>query len=164
MIIAIYVFNSGSISYSNIPVYQIELINKTLFNNLFFDILFNNIIVGLLILCLGFLTCGIYTIVVLFYNGFILGLYIENAFVLNISISYIIKLLALYAPLEIASFLILGSLSLKSWKILKQLFDEKILKLSNINGSIISIILPFLLIIIAAFLESKVIHLNYGIN
>lgn len=159
IIIAFCIINETTINLSNSTVNSQTLIWQKHTNNHLINIVLNNFLLGFSILLIGYLTLGIYTFISFIFNGLILGLYIEKALVLNISNIDIFYSLGFHAPLEITSFILLGCISLKSWNHIK---NWQIPKVSRI--SFISILIPFALLLLAAFVEYSVIHFRYGIN
>lgn len=149
---------NGNVNYSNDLL--IYLNNKkeiiTSFNNQsffvrFISLLSHNLYVCLLMLLGGYLTMGICSFLVLTYNGFIITSVLIHVFKYE-KIFYIISKL-MHAPFEIISLIWFCYLGLFGWDLqYNYIFKDRII-IKNIV-SLKKILIPFMFLVIAAFLEA----------
>ncbi|MDQ7039991.1 MAG: stage II sporulation protein M [Rhodothermus sp.] len=74
-----------------------------------------NLLVAFLTISGGLISGGLFTIMILLYNGFLLGIIIREAFNLGIKIHVLILALALHGPIEILAFSLAGSFGLRGF-------------------------------------------------
>jgi Stage II sporulation protein M len=131
---------------------NVNLIKLNYFDR-FIKIYSHNLSIGLLLFIGGFITGGFISLVILIYNGFISTSIIINAILAGKGIVYFIKNLLLHGFFEIASFIEFGSLGLYGfifWKLFIKSQPVNIRDLITIK----KIIIPFLLLLFAALIES----------
>ncbi len=117
----------------------------------FLDIFLNNLIVGLILSVFGFLSGGIITTVVLFWNGYILSIIYNTAF--NLLESKEIFYYSKHIPLEMIGLILLSSIGFRGFFFYKEVFLEKKLNLKIIPKSN-EFPLPILLLFIASIIET----------
>lgn len=117
----------------------------------FLDIFLNNLIVGLILSILGFLSGGLITIIVLFWNGYILSIIYNMAF--NLLDSKEIFYYSKHIPLEMIGLILLSSIGFKGFFFYKEVFLEKKINLKIIPKSS-EFALPILLLFIASIIET----------
>lgn len=127
---------------------DIKVIN-TGFN--FLDIFLNNLIVGLIISVFGFLSGGLITTVVLFWNGYILSIVYSMAF--NILEIQEILYYSKHIPLEFIALILLSSVGYKGFFFYKEAFIQKKLNL-NLIPKVNEFALPVSLLFIASIIET----------
>ncbi len=128
------------------------------FLDYFIKIFFTNIMVGVLILCfLSFVTGGVLAILVLTYNGFILGVLLFNLSI-NQELNTSIKILSLiHAPTEIYALLLFSSYSFNGFYFYSDIIGKdkiKTIYFPKAKG----LIVPTILIFISALIESTIIY------
>jgi len=128
------------------------------FLDYFIKIFFTNIMVGVLVLCcLSFVTGGLLAILVLAYNGFILGVLLFNLSI-NQELDTSIKILSLlHAPTEIYALLLFSSYSFNGFYFYSDIIKEDKIKAIHLPKAK-NLIVPTILIFISALIESAVIY------
>jgi len=118
---------------------------------LFLDIFLNNLLVGFLLSFLGFLTGGILSAIILFWNGYILGI-IYNAAFLIVPLSDIIYS-SKHVPVELYALITFATLGFQGFHFCKALLAEgKIYK--EYIPHMKKFILPVISLLIASILET----------
>lgn len=117
---------------------------------LFLDIFFNNIVLGIILSIFGYLSGGIVTITLLFYNGYLLGIFYK-AGVLLLS-SYEIFISSLHIPTEIFAFVLFSEFGLKGFKFYRTFLVKKQIEYSTFF-EFKKLIFPTVLLFISAFIE-----------
>lgn len=120
----------------------------------FFIIFLNNLSVGLLLSLGGYLSGGLLTVSVLFWNGFVLTEIILTSMTLEIGGYFILYSLIFHAPLEIYSFLLLSSIGMKGFRIIKKIILNKDLN-SMSFPKYKQFIPPLIILFISAIIESN---------
>jgi uncharacterized membrane protein SpoIIM required for sporulation len=119
---------------------------------IFCGIFFNNTLVGLLISLLGFLTGGFASIIILFWNGVIIGGLLKSHGIQDAAIPYFIY----HGIFEITALLGFGVVGLKGWDFYVNLFKNNEIKIQfHKNLFIYSLILLFISAIIETLLISS---------
>lgn len=129
----------------------INIIEK---DNSFIVIFTNNLIVGLLLSLGGYLSGGLLSIIILFWNGFFLSEIIQISIALAIEMDTILYSLIYHAPLEIYSFLLFSSVGIRGFYIVKDIYLNKnkgALSLPKIT----EFIPPTFILFISAIIESN---------
>lgn len=134
---------------------KIDLFDK-IDNYLFIRITINNLAVGFTIAILGYLSGGVASILIIFWNGVLFGILLFSGFQLNIPQIILIKNICFHGPIEIIGLCMFGAIGLKGSAIYKNIFFNKQITFNNLP-KFKEFIIPTLLIIIAAFIESKII-------
>ncbi len=117
----------------------------------FLDIFFNNLFVGAILSIFGFLSGGLATILVLFWNGYLLGI----VYVLALRILHIEDILyfSKHIPFEIIGLILFSKIGLKGF-----LFFKEVLLYKKVNRLMIpeinQFILPISLLFIASIIET----------
>jgi uncharacterized membrane protein SpoIIM required for sporulation len=117
----------------------------------FLDIFLNNLIVGLILSIFGFLSGGLITIIVLFWNGYILSIIFNLA--LNLLETIEILYYSKHIPIEIIGLILLSSIGFKGFLFYKEVFFQKKINLKIIPKSN-EFILPVSLLFIASIIET----------
>lgn len=117
----------------------------------FLDIFLNNLIVGLILSIFGFLSGGLVTIIVLFWNGYILSIIFNLA--LNLLETIEILYYSKHIPIEIIGLILLSSIGFKGFLFYKEVFFQKKINLKIIPKSN-EFILPVSLLFIASIIET----------
>lgn len=126
--------------------------SKTIDSDLnFFDIFINNLIVGLILSVFGFLSGGLITIVVLFWNGYILS--IIYGFATQLLNYQEILYYSKHIPLEFLAFILLSSIGFKGFLFYKKTYTQKKPDLERIP-KLKEFILPITLLFIASIIET----------
>lgn len=126
-----YYYSKPQISETNIENKRYEIsydemkIIDTGFN--FLDIFLNNLIVGFILSIFGFLSGGLITIIVLFWNGYILSIIFNLA--LNLLETKEILYYSKHIPIEIIGLILFSSIGFKGFLFYKDVFFQK-----KING------------------------------
>lgn len=129
----------------------INIIEK---DNSFFVIFTNNLIVGLLLSLGGYLSGGLLSIIILFWNGFFLSEITQTSIALAIEMDTVLYSLIYHAPLEIYSFLLFASIGIRGLYIVKDIFLNKNMEALSFP-KISEFILPTLILLISAIIESN---------
>lgn len=140
--------NTSEIKKYEITYDEMKIID-TGFN--FLDIFLNNLTVGIILSIFGFLSGGIVTIFVLFWNGYILSIIFNMAFNL-IEIKEILYY-SKHIPLEIIGLLLLSSIGLRGFNFYREAFFRKKINLNIIPKSN-EFVLPVILLFIASIIET----------
>lgn len=117
----------------------------------FLDIFFNNLLVGFTLSIFGFMSGGIITVVVLFWNGYILSIIYHLVYKIidYQEIIYYSK----HIPLEIIALIMFSSIGFRGFFFYKEAFLYKKLKLNEIP-KINEFPLPITLLFIASIIEA----------
>jgi uncharacterized membrane protein SpoIIM required for sporulation len=117
----------------------------------FLDIFVNNLVVGLILSVFGFLSGGIITTVVLFWNGYILSIVYNMAFKI-LEIQEILYYSKHILP-EIIALILLSSIGYKGFFFYKKVFLYKKIDL-NKNPKLKEFIFPIFILFIASIIET----------
>lgn len=120
-------------------------------NVLFIDIFFNNLFLCLMLSIIGYLSGGLLTIILLFWNGYILGIPIKAAS-LTLSLSDIL-LYSIHIPLELFSLFAFATFGLKGFYFYKNILSKQGIKLPSAKDFKI-LILASCTLFIAAIIET----------
>ncbi len=123
---------------------------------LFCKIFLNNILVGFVVSVVGYFTGGLLTGITFVWNGFILGITIEEALSHGISGPILIYSLSIHGPIELISFLYLGTIGFKGIYFYKHLLRNNLNDFKYQLPSIKLFIYPILGLLIAALIESSI--------
>nr|WP_315170238.1 stage II sporulation protein M [uncultured Flavobacterium sp.] len=118
---------------------------------LFVDIFINNIILCLIISILGFISGGILTIVLLFWNGYLLAIFLNAGFS-DLSL-YELMFLSKHIPLEIFSILLFAKFSFNGFFFYRSIIIEKKIKFIS-KREIINLIYPIILLFFSSIIET----------
>ncbi len=140
------VINSTSFSIDNLDLIGSEHEN-------FYSIFCNNLTVGALLAIGGYLSGGLLTVIILFWNGFLLTEIIQSALLLDISGSDIAYSLMLHGPLEIFAFLLFAKIGLEGWQFYKGILREQTIAFKNVT--LRGFLWPVTLLVLAALIESN---------
>ncbi|VFB13566.1 Integral membrane protein DUF95 [Bacteroides heparinolyticus] len=116
----------------------------------FCNIFFKNLLVGLSIAIIGFLTSGFAAIIILFWNGMMIGSFLKTYQISDSIIHYF----AYHGIFEITAFLCLGMFGLQGISFYVNLFRNNKYDLIFQKEQLIY---PFILLIIAGIIESLLI-------
>ena len=130
---------------------SIQIFNKS---HAFLEIFKNNLFVGLLISIGGYLSGGILSVIILFYNGYLLADLIQSALILEIPQTEIIYGLIYHAPIELLAFFLLGSFGFKGFNFYKTLFFRNQIR-HEWMSSVYALLIPTFLLALAASIESN---------
>lgn len=119
----------------------------------FCKILFKNLIVGVLISVFGYFTCGLFSIVILFWNGMLIGIIIKS----NPIDSSVIPYFVYHGFFEITAFLCFGLIGTKGFDFFVNLFKKNIIRF---DFSKTLFLFSIILLFIAAIIETLLI--SYG--
>ena len=114
------------------------------------DIFFNNIRVGLLISVAGFVSGGILTVLVLYWNGFLLADIFFSA--LSVIPTHAMFYCLKHAPLEIFAFTLFSIIGFRGFYFYKKILRKE----DNVNAMVpkpIEFLVPTFLLLIASFIE-----------
>lgn len=131
--------------------HEINIIEK---DNSFLIIFTNNLIVGVLLSLGGYLSGGLLSFIILFWNGFFLSEIIQTSTVLAIKIDTLLYSLIFHAPLEIYSFLLFSSIGIRGFYIVKDIFRNKNLGALTFPKTN-QFIPPVIILFISAIIESN---------
>jgi uncharacterized membrane protein SpoIIM required for sporulation len=122
----------------------------------FFFLFSNNLKVGLLITTLGFLTGGIASFIIFFWNGYTLGILIKSLYsTYNEPNLIIFNHLLPHAFTEILAFCLFGCIGFKGFYFIRHLFRESELSF-QLLPRITEFYLPIILLIVSALIETLV--------
>jgi uncharacterized membrane protein SpoIIM required for sporulation len=150
ILLSLYFYTSSG-SDENKVIYRIDSQDLNSFNTglIALDIFLNNIIVGLLLSIFGFFSGGLLSILILFWNGYLIGsIYIESW--ANLSLNQIFYY-SKHIPLELFAFVLFANFGLKGFVFYKKLFKYKID--IGLIPSYRCLILPTILLLIASIIE-----------
>lgn len=125
--------------------------------NVFVKIFKNNLIVGVLLSLGGYFTSGILTVLVLLWNGIILGSVFTLFHNLNISLELFISMFIIHGIPEFYGLILFSSIGYKGYKFYNSFFNTGKF---NIDLKIKEFKYPTLLLILAAIIETILIT-NY---
>lgn len=117
----------------------------------FLDIFLNNLIVGLILSVFGFLSGGLITIIVFFWNGYILGIIYNMAF--KILETQEILYYSKHILPEIIALILLSSIGYKGFFFYEEAFFQKKINLNKIP-KIKEFVFPVFLLFIASIIET----------
>jgi uncharacterized membrane protein SpoIIM required for sporulation len=120
---------------------------------IFYKILFKNLIVGVLISVFGYFTCGLFSIVILFWNGMLIGIIIKS----NPIDSSIIPYFVYHGFFEITAFLCFGLIGINGFCFFVNLFRKNIIQF---DFSKTLFFFSVIVLFIAAIIETLLI--SYG--
>ncbi len=139
-------------SFDNKSDFKVSFYEKMNFfeNFEFFGIFIFNLIVGFLLSFIGYFTGGFLTLLILFWNGFLIAM-ILNLAVYKLSIGTILYV-SKHMPLEIYAFLLFAEFGLRG-----RFFIKKILIDNEVDFSLVpktkKLLYPTILLVFASFLE-----------
>ncbi len=143
-------------SFKVISTHAFSIDNLELLGNAhenFYSIFCNNLIVGALLAVGGYLSGGLLTVIILFWNGFLLTEIVQSAMLLDISGWDIAYSLMLHGPLEIFAFLLFAKIGLGGWQFYKGILREHTITFKNITLK--GVLCPVALLVVAALIESN---------
>lgn len=128
--------------------------NKNIYgdtNKNFFQIFLNNLFIAFLLSVLGFLSGGILTILILFWNGYLLSIVYSEAFhsLTFTDILYYSK----HIPLELFALMLFSNIGYKGFYFYKEFFINKNISV-NYLPKMSNFLLPICLLFISAVIES----------
>lgn len=116
----------------------------------------NNLVVGIIMTVSGWLTAGILSCVISFWNAFLIGVLLKAAVVMGISYDVIFNKIAWHGSFEILGLLIFGAMGLKGLNLVQSLLFNKPFE-SPFKKLLSSALLGTSLLFIAALIEITVI-------
>lgn len=135
--------------------YGISFQNSNYLSILFF-VFKNNLIAGLKLAFVGLLTGGAGTVLILIYNGYILGLVLHDAHIVQAGILNVARYL-LHAPFELMAIFLFSAMGFKGIFIIEKLLSNKIIS-GNDFPKPKEFFIPTILLFIGACIEALIIY------
>lgn len=117
---------------------------------IFTDIFLNNLVVCLFTAFFGYLTGGLVVLVVVFWNGYLLSIFLHGGVGMMEMADFIYSLK--HMPLEFVAIFMFGKFGLKGFDLYKDLLFQNRINLIC-KRDIISLRLPILLLLVSAIIE-----------
>lgn len=155
-LIGTYIGFENELDFNSPTLYIIENKVEKNFSETFFYIIKNNTIVALFLSFVGFLTGGLLSYMIMFYNGLIFGVLINVLLSLSIPLTIKLKLILFHVPLELLSFFLFAFIGLRGGYLLKAFYHGEENYLSHVPN-IKVFYLPLALLLTAALIETIVI-------
>ncbi len=118
---------------------------------LFLDIFLNNLMIGVLLAIFGFITGGAMTLILLFWNGYLLSM-IYSASIGTLPTSEILSS-SKHIPLELFSFLLYAQIGLRGFGFFRQILLHKKIDTQTIPNPK-KLIAPTIILFVASILET----------
>jgi uncharacterized membrane protein SpoIIM required for sporulation len=121
-----------------------------------FGFFLNNLVVGIIMTVSGWLTAGVLSCVISFWNAFLIGVILKAAIVMGIGYDVIFQKIAWHGSFEILGLLIFGAMGLKGLNLVRAFLFNTPFE-SQFKKLLCSALLGTGLLFIAALIENTVI-------
>lgn len=142
------VIDSTTNSNYNFDVAELNNFNTGI---LFIDIFINNLIICFFIAFFGYISGGLVSLIVIFWNGFLLSMFVKTGYLL-ISMSDFIYF-SKHIPLELFSIFLFANFGLNGFEFYKRLIIKKEIHLIH-KREITRLLLPLALLLISSIIET----------